>query len=157
MVNKQSMIEEFDAQIDILEDKFETFQKFFNESREQLESVRKTRDLYEGGTLKVQKQKEPKELRNRAYDLLKGVGHPLLYTQVHDILDAMGVEIGGQSPPQNVIAHMSGDSRFETKGNGLWGLSEWSEATPANSPAVTIHQPTTQPTPPTPITSQTNP
>ena len=125
MVSKQSIIEELDAQIVTLEERKEASGERFKQDKENLEAVLQTRTMYDQGTLRIQKQREPKELRNRAYDLLKGVGNPLGYIAIYDILIAMGVEIGGQNPSQNVIAHMSGDSRFKTFGNGNWGLADW--------------------------------
>ena len=128
-MNKQSIVDELDAQLAVLEEAMANVQHAYDLTKGNLEAVRQTRALYDGGVLKVKREREPKEVTNRAYDLLKGVGHPLSYTSMYDILTAMGVEIGGQKPPQNLIAHMSGDSRFKGSGDGVWGLDEWPDET----------------------------
>lgn len=132
-MNKQSIVDELDAQLVSLEEAMVNVQKVYDLTKGNLEAIRRTRSLYDDGVLKVKREREPKEVTNRAYDLLKGIGHPLPYMSMYDILTAMGVEIGGQKPPQNLIAHMSGDNlRFKGFGDGMWGLAEWpDEAAPA--------------------------
>ena len=73
-------------------------------------------------------------LNDAIYSHLKEMRQPVhrkqLYAQVID----SGLEVAGRDPVANMTAHMSNDARFEsTKGDGMWGLTEWSKGKTPNS------------------------
>lgn len=49
---------------------------------------------------------------------------PLHRQQIYERLVEMGIGVGGQSPVDNVGAHLSRDPRFRIVGKGMWDLSE---------------------------------
>ncbi len=64
---------------------------------------------------------------NRNYQKLKDHGQPIHRKQLHRYaIEDMGLFVRGDNPVNNLTAHMSNDARFEsTKGDGMWGLTEW--------------------------------
>lgn len=61
------------------------------------------------------------------YQKLKDLGQPIHRKQLHRyVTEDMGLFVRGDNPVNNLTAHMSNDARFEsTKGDGMWGLTEW--------------------------------
>ncbi len=61
------------------------------------------------------------------YQKLKDHGQPIHRKQLHRYaIEDMGLFVRGDNPVNNLTAHMSNDARFEsTKGDGMWGLTEW--------------------------------
>ena len=66
-----------------------------------------------------------KNLTEVAYHRLREVGEPVHRKALYDYLITQGLTIGGQNPVGNMTAHMSQDARFESVGDGHWGLVEW--------------------------------
>lgn len=64
-------------------------------------------------------------IRVGAYRILQQARKPLHKVAIHELLENLGIPVGGQNPLQNISAHMSLDPRIESLGNGFWGLSEW--------------------------------
>lgn len=62
-------------------------------------------------------------LRDAMAEILAAEG-PLHRQEIHRRLVSMGMEIPGQSPINNVGAHLSIDARFESLGGGTWQLVE---------------------------------
>ena len=65
-------------------------------------------------------------LRDAMAEILTAEG-PLHRQEIYRRLLSLGMEIPGQSPINNVGAHLSIDSRFESLGGGIWQLSEPSD------------------------------
>ena len=66
-----------------------------------------------------------KNLAEVAYQRLSREGRPMHRKLLYDYLIGAGVSVGGQNPVGNMTAHMSQDARFESVGDGSWGLVEW--------------------------------
>ena len=73
---------------------------------------------------------EPKTIRDTVYGILKENGKPMAKQQIHDAVIAAGVTIPGQSPLNNLAAHMSNDARIENAHNDVWALREWRDQSP---------------------------
>ena len=69
------------------------------------------------------------------YQKLKDRGQPIHRKQLHRYAtEDMGLFVRGDNPVNNLTAHMSNDARFEsTKGDGMWGLTEWRQGGTPNS------------------------
>ncbi len=67
----------------------------------------------------------PKALRNEMVEILRDEGKSLHYSEIFDRLTARGIAVSGKDPKRNVGAHLSNDDRFESLGNGEWGLASW--------------------------------
>ena len=52
-------------------------------------------------------------------------GEPLHRKDIFDFLVRNGFHVNGQQPLGNMTAHMSLDARFESVGEGKWGLVAW--------------------------------
>ena len=73
---------------------------------------------------------EPKTIRDVVYDILKENGKPMAKQQIYDAVTAAGITIPGQSPLNNLAAHMSNDARIENAHNDVWALREWRDNSP---------------------------
>ena len=81
----------------------------------------------------------PDEVKNKVEEILADQMALLHYkTQLFPMLGALGVEIAGQDQPRNLGAYLSADKRFNSFGDGLWGLSKWKEGQP-QSPSENGH------------------
>ena len=66
-------------------------------------------------------------LADAAHELLQRIGRPTHYTDLCEKLVKEGVDVPGQEPKKNLVAHLSRDSRFaRTKARGVYALSIWS-------------------------------
>ena len=59
------------------------------------------------------------------YRKMSEEGKPLHRTELFEFLQSEGIQVGGVRPINNMTAHMSLDDRFESVGDGRWGLVEW--------------------------------
>jgi hypothetical protein len=64
----------------------------------------------------------PKEARNTAVLIIREEGQALHYKDIYVRMKNRGVEVRGESPARNLIAHMSQDARFVSVGSGMWTL-----------------------------------
>ena len=62
-------------------------------------------------------------LGDAIYEILS-TERPLHRREVHNRLLEMGMKIPGQSPINNVAAHLSKDPRFKRGGGGVWDLAD---------------------------------
>ena len=83
---------------------------------------------------KIKKSDEPK-LAEVLYRRLAEMTAPVHRKDLYAFLKQQGVQVAGVNPINNMTAHMSGDARFKSYGDGMWGLTEWEG---------NRHQPTTQ-------------
>lgn len=63
-----------------------------------------------------------------AYRVIKEAGRPLHRSAVAEGVLDRGRTIRGKDPRRSITAHMSGDPRIVSKGNGYWSLKEWEAA-----------------------------
>lgn len=125
-MDKEEFIEDLQGQYKEFANHIANMEAIIAEQAKERDAITLVLKLYEDGRLKTpQPEREPKYLRNKAFTLLKEIGHPLHYKQIFNILTALGVEIGGQNPESNLLAHLSQDSRFKSLGEGRWGLEMW--------------------------------
>ena len=73
-------------------------------------------------------QLRSEDLRNVMVEILEEKGQPMHYKDIHAALTERGIKVPGEDPVRNTGAHLSGDSRFEKRGQGLWGLSVWTRS-----------------------------
>lgn len=66
-----------------------------------------------------------KLVRNTMVEILKEEGKPLHFKRIYQRLRERGVEVAGKEPARNVGAHLSADDRFDSLGQGMWGLASW--------------------------------
>ena len=64
-------------------------------------------------------------LREEVFNLLSEVRQPLHYRRIAEQLALRGVDIPGQDPAKNLVAHIHDDTRFKRPKRGFYGLSEW--------------------------------
>jgi hypothetical protein len=72
----------------------------------------------------------PDEVKNAVEQLLDNQNEkkPLHYkNNLFPMLVRAGIEIAGQDQPRNLGAYLSGDKRFLSYGDGMWGLRRWKE------------------------------
>lgn len=62
-------------------------------------------------------------LNDAMYEIVKDTGRPWYYKDLYSALQARGVSVPGKDPVANVVAHLSGDERFENVGRGMWYLT----------------------------------
>lgn len=60
-------------------------------------------------------------------DILDANGSKLHYREIFQRLQTKGIHVPGKNPASNTGAHLSLDSRFVKRGDGMWGLSKWEE------------------------------
>ena len=65
------------------------------------------------------------EICEAVHEILSEVGRPVHRAALFRSLKEQGIHVNGQNPVGNMTAHMSHDSRFESVGEGNWGLVEW--------------------------------
>ena len=70
-------------------------------------------------------------LSNALYQCLAKAEQPMHLRTLYDFLANSGFQVVGDNPLNNMGNHMSNDPRFESLGEGTWGLWKWSH-TPAN-------------------------
>ena len=70
-------------------------------------------------------------LSNALYQRLAKAEQPMHLRTLYDFLANSGFQVVGDNPLNNIWDHMSNDPRFESLGEGTWGLWKWSH-TPAN-------------------------
>ena len=80
------------------------------------------RDQGEGAHARPE-QSRASNLGDAIYQILTAE-HPLHRQEVHRRLEEMGMRIPGQSPINNVGAHLSLDPRFMSVGRGVWDLAD---------------------------------
>src|SRR3972149_8853425 len=66
-----------------------------------------------------------KKVADVAYEVLREGGRPMHYKDLHKAILQAGFEIRGKDPATNLIAHISGDPRFERVERGTYALKEW--------------------------------
>ena len=66
-----------------------------------------------------------KKVADVAYQVLKSVGAPMYYRQLNEAITQAGFEVRGKDPATNLIAHISGDPRFQRVKRGTYALKEW--------------------------------
>ena len=64
-------------------------------------------------------------LRNALYQRLQFEEKPIHRNDLYQHLVNLGIHVNGDNPVNNMTAHMSNDARFESVGEGMWGLYEW--------------------------------
>ena len=80
------------------------------------------------------RQRNAGDIRGAMEDVLKSEG-PLHRQDLYKRLVERGWSIGGEDPVNNMSARLSMDGRFESLGNGMWGLvGTLNEAEPQNAP-----------------------
>lgn len=105
----------------------------YSELEEEFKRVRDLMHHYRG----VIADLEAREIKDQGYSPSAGMhdamerviiaaGGPVHYKAIYDALVAMGVRVKGEDPIKNTGAHLSSDARFESRGEGMWGLTEWS-------------------------------
>ena len=72
-------------------------------------------------------------LNEAACAILRSIGKPVHRKILYAKLTESGVRIAGQDPVGNMTAHFSHDARFDSFGDGLWGLVEWKSVPPAGA------------------------
>lgn len=72
-------------------------------------------------------------LNDAMYEIMKSRGQAVYYKDLYEDLKERGIEVPGQDPTANVVAHLSGDDRFENVGRGMWYLTR-SVASPTPAP-----------------------
>ena len=90
--------------------------------------------------------KTSQHLNEVAWDVLLAEGQPIHRKELYARLLELGVTIAGQDPVGNMTAHFSHDKRFESLGDGRWGLVAWrvppapapTPSHPAPKPAVVV-------------------
>ena len=95
------------------------------------------------GVMKVYMEKEQEEsraasdsrqltearlLRDALHNYLSLTGRPMNRRELLQYVVDMGIHVNGENPLNNIGAHMSNDARFESLGEGMWGLREWTHA-----------------------------
>lgn len=80
------------------------------------------RDESEGAHARPE-QSRTSNLGDAIYQILRAE-RPLHRQEVHRRLEEMGMRIPGQSPINNVGAHLSLDPRFTSVGRGVWDLAD---------------------------------
>ena len=66
-----------------------------------------------------------KKVADFAYEVLRNIGTPMYYRQLYEAIAQTGFNIRGKDPATNLIAHISGDTRFERVRRGTYALREW--------------------------------
>ena len=74
------------------------------------------------GSNSMQSSLGASELRNTVFEILN-FERPLHRREIYQRALELGIHVGGKSPINNLGAHMSGDPRFKSDGNGYWTLS----------------------------------
>lgn len=93
---------------------FETVIAYYEEHPEELETRLAT----------------PDEVKDIVEDYLENLEKkkPVHYkSDLFPMLTSRGIEIAGQDQPRNLGAYLSGDKRFLSHGDGMWGLRKWKE------------------------------
>jgi len=88
-----------------------------------------------------------KRVRDAAVDILREVGEPLHYREIHARLADRGFEIRGKDPARTVGAQLSADyERFYSIGpnTGKWGLTEWRDRPAQLPPSLPTESPTAE-------------
>lgn len=94
------------------------------ELEEQVLHLRGVLTYFTDAARQIDEPSQPaKGVRNEMMAILTEAGQPLHYRELYDRLLARGVVVSGKDPAKNVGAHLSNDSRFESLGNGRWGLA----------------------------------
>jgi HB1/ASXL restriction endonuclease-like protein with HTH domain len=64
-------------------------------------------------------------ISDAAYEVLQERGMPVYYQELARELQLRGVVIGGQTPANTMLAHLSRDDRFYRPARGTYALREW--------------------------------
>jgi hypothetical protein len=64
-------------------------------------------------------------ISDAAYDVLEERGQPIYYQELARELQLRGVAIGGQTPANTMLAHLSRDDRFYRPARGTYALRTW--------------------------------
>ena len=64
-------------------------------------------------------------LGETVYRLLNDIGEAMHYREIVAALKSRGVEVPGQDPAINLVAHIHDDPRFLRPVRGVYGLREW--------------------------------
>jgi hypothetical protein len=65
---------------------------------------------------------------NAAYETLGQLGRATHYKDLVQEMSSRGHRVPGTNPPANLLAHVSGDSRFVRTSPGVLALAEWGGA-----------------------------
>ena len=128
MPNNETVINSLKAEIQQLEEKKRTIDN-------NIQALLTTLRYFEGEDVSPQSQPAPPPqknksaptiiIRNTIYEILNTQG-PLHRSDIYQYLVQRGVHISGKYPVDNVGVHLSSDSRFESLGNGIWGVANLS-------------------------------
>ena len=66
-----------------------------------------------------------RKVKDTLHKRLTEEGQPMHRTILYEFLKSEGIFVGGDNPVNNMTSHMSHDIRFESEGEGNWGLAEW--------------------------------
>ena len=64
-------------------------------------------------------------ISDAVYDVLDERGEPMYYQQLAREIQLRGVAIGGQTPANTMLAHLSRDDRFYRPARGTYALRAW--------------------------------
>jgi hypothetical protein len=64
-------------------------------------------------------------ISDAAHDVLEERGVPIHYHELARELQLRGIAIGGQTPANTMLAHLSRDDRFYRPARGTYALREW--------------------------------
>ena len=65
-------------------------------------------------------------LSNALYQCLAKAEQPMHLRTLYDFLANSDLQVVGDNPLNTIVDHMSNDPRFESLGEGVWGLWKWS-------------------------------
>ena len=84
----------------------------------------------------------PQTIKDAVRARLAQEGKPMHRKDLYDHLQQLGIRVNGQNPVGNMTAHMSQDDRFESVGDGRWGLRQWTHPAKRNEGQGVGHVPT---------------
>ena len=88
-----------------------------------------------------QPSSSPQIIKDNVYNRLTHVGRPVHRKDLFEYLQQLGIKVNGQNPVGNMTAHMSQDDRFESVGDGRWGLLEWTHPSKRGEGSGVIYVP----------------
>ena len=120
------VIRELMRRLDELEAEFAPVKARYDDLTERITYYRGAiNDFAEYGNFEGGQQLTTKDLRDQMVKVLEDAGIPLHYKFIYERLNQAGIKVPGEDPVRNTGAHLSGDDRFESLRQGIWGLSAW--------------------------------
>ena len=124
------MVKARDIVIDSLVDALESLVKQKEELDKNVTGVEAALAYYRSQRATNGHSRTSPNLVDTIYGVLSQHGEAMHRTELYEILIAQGTTIAGERPVGNMTAHMSHDGRFESVGEGKWGLTEWGQDEP---------------------------